>query len=169
MRSTKIRRLTALIALGIAASPLLASHADAGWPPPMSATAKDLADPSNWPNDPGYGYSANTDGQWNLYSFMPDIAHPRAGETASGMSVDMAWRLSIGDSSVKIAITDSGIKWDEDDLIEKAWLNYAELANHKPTHGDGSACGGAGVLASFDCNGDGILIVGDYKDTVNLK
>lgn len=135
----------------------------------MSATPKDLADPSSWPNDPGYGYSATTDGQWNLYSFMPDVAHPRAGETASGMSVDMAWRLSIGDPSVKIAITDSGIKWDEDDLIEKAWLNSAELMNHKPTHGDGSACGGSGALAGFDCNGDGVLTVSDYKDTVNLK
>src|SRR5690242_9986838 len=123
MRSTKTRVSTLLI-LGIAASPLLSSHADAAWPPSPSATPNDLADPSNWPNDPGYGYSAKGDGQWNFYSFMPQVAHPRPSETASGMSIDMAWRLSIGDPSVKIAITDSGIKWDEDDLIEKAWLNY---------------------------------------------
>ncbi len=54
------------------------------------------------------------------------------------MSVDMAWRLTIGDPSVKIVITDSGIKWDEADLIEKAFLNDKELANHKPQHADGT-------------------------------
>ena len=69
----------------------------------------DPADPANWPNDPGYGYNDSNDGQWNLYSFMPTTAtHVRSQETASGMSFDLAWRLTIGDPSILIAITDSG-------------------------------------------------------------
>ena len=170
MRSiTLLKRITVLSALCIAASPLVPGHASAGWPPPPNATAMDMADPANWPNDPGYGYSANNDGQWNLYSFIPTVAKlVRKEETASGMSVDLAWSVTTGDPSVVIAITDSGIKWDEDDLLDKAWLNVKELANHKPTHADGSACGGTGEFAGFDCNGDGIFSVSDYKDTLSL-
>jgi MYXO-CTERM domain-containing protein len=170
MRSVPLlKRLSLVLALGVAAGPLLPGHAAAGWPPAPNATSKDLADPANWPNDPGYAYSDSSDGQWNLYSFIPSVAkNIRPQETASGMSVDLAWRLTIGDPSVVIAITDSGIKWDEDDLIEKVWLNYKELANHKPLHADGTACGGTGELLGFDCNGDGVLTVSDYKDTPTL-
>src|SRR5215475_6981574 len=117
MRSfTLEKRLAAVALIGGVASSLVPGHASAGWPP-ATATAKDVADPSNWPNDPGYGWSAQSDGQWNLYGFMPSVATAvRKQETASGMSVDLAWRLTIGDDSVHIAITDSGIEWDNDDL-----------------------------------------------------
>jgi MYXO-CTERM domain-containing protein len=168
MRRTCLSRLTALIALGVVAMPLVPGDAQAGWPPPKEATPKELADPANWPNDPGYAYSDKSDGQWNLYSFIPSVSSPRPEETASGMSVDMAWRLSTGHDSVRIVVTDSGIEWDNDDLIEKAWLNDKELANHKPQHADGSACAGEGALAGFDCNGDGILTVSDYAESPTL-
>jgi MYXO-CTERM domain-containing protein len=169
MRRVRFTRLHVLLALTAAVTPLLVpADAAAGWPPAIDATPADLAKPVNWPNDPGYGYTASDNGQWNLYSFMPDTAHPRAAETASGMSVDLAWRLTIGDPAVKIVITDSGIKWDERDLIEKAYLNEKELANHKPKRADGTACGGDGALAGFDCNSDGVLSVSDYQDTPEL-
>src|SRR5512132_2216044 len=129
MRRVRVTRVPLLLALAAVATPLIVpADAAAGWPPGPDATPADLAKPENWPNDQGYGYTASHDGQWNMYSFMPDVAHPRPAETASGMSVDMAWRLTIGDPSVKIVVTDSGIKWDEDDLIEKAFLNDKELA-----------------------------------------
>ncbi len=156
----------------------LSQHANAGWPPPKDATRADVKDPANWPNDPGYGYVAadkasdRRDGQWNLYGFIPDRSKNapalRADEFASGMSVDLAWRNTIGDPRVKIAVLDSGIKWDEYDLANKAYLNAAELVNHKPHHADGSACSGAGELAGFDCNEDGVLSVLDYKDEPSL-
>ena len=171
MRSVPLlKRLSAVVVICAASSSLLPGHASAGWPPPPTATSKDVADPTNWPNDPDYAFSDTSNGQWNLYGFMPSAAKMvRPQETASGMSVDLAWRLTTGDDSVHIAITDSGIEWDSDDLIEKVWLNYKELGNHKPLHADGSACGGTGALAGFDCNGDGILTVSDYKDTPTLK
>ncbi|MFT3767117.1 MAG: S8 family serine peptidase [Minicystis sp.] len=170
MRSIPLlKRLTVLCALGVAASPLLPGHASAGWPPPPNATPATMADPANWPNDPGYAYSTTENGQWNLYSFMPSVSkNVRKEETASGMSIDLAWRLTVGDPSIVIAVTDSGIKWDEDDLLDKVYLNHRELVGHKPLHGDGTPCGGTGELAGFDCNGDGILTVSDYKDSPNL-
>jgi hypothetical protein len=171
-RTTRLWHLIALFTLTSGASSLVATHASAGWPPPENATPKDLMDPKNWPSDPGYGFSDTDDGQWNFYSFMPPAAPGvvrRPSETASGMSIDMAWRLTIGDPSVRIVVTDSGIQWDEEELADKAWLNAKELASHKPLHADGSACGGTGDLAGFDCNGDGVLSVNDYKDTPGLE
>jgi MYXO-CTERM domain-containing protein len=169
MRSLPLlRRVTALAALGVALSPLLPGDASAGWPPPPNATAQDLSNPQNWPNDPGYAFSDTTDGQWNFYSFIPSIAtNVRKAETASGMSIDLAWRYTIGDDSVVLAITDSGIEWDNNDLIDKVWLNMGELQNHKPNI-NGTPCGGTGALAGFDCNGDGIFSVSDYAQSNNL-
>ena len=171
MRGFRPRPLTSLLAIAAAAGALVPGAA-AGWPPPESATAADMADPASWPNDPGYGYSADDDGQWNYYSFIPTPSGsvtPRPEETASGMSIDLAWRLTTGDPRVRLAITDSGIEWDSDDLLEQVWINHGELANHKPLHADGTLCGGDGALAGFDCNGDGDLTVSDYRDTPSLQ
>jgi hypothetical protein len=173
MRRARLAHFPHLLALfalaAVAGSP---APADAQWPPPETATAEDMATPKYWPNDPGYGYSEDDDGQWNYYSFIPTpsgSAMPRPEEKASGMSIDLAWRLSTGDQRVRIAITDSGIEWDNADLIEQVWLNNKELAAHKPLHADDSPCGGDGDLAGFDCNGDGVLTVSDYAETASLK
>src|SRR6185437_6499997 len=171
MRSVRVlKRLSVVVALGVVASPLIQGDASAGWPPPPNATSKDMADPANWPNDPNYGFTDTSDGQWNFYSFIPSTAtHIRSQETASGMSIDLAWRHTIGDDSVHIAVTDSGIEWDDADLVDKVWLNPKELQNHKPTQADGSACGGTGELAVYDCNGDGVFSVSDYASSTNLS
>ncbi len=155
----------------------------AAWPPPATATPAQLKNPANWPNDPSYGYAASADpskrkrGQWNFYSFIPDRspgAPPiRPSETASGMSIDMAWRNTIGDDRVLISVLDCGIKWDDPNLAEKAYLNKGELQNHLPTHKDGSACAPLDPSKPgqdlFDCNGDGILTISDYADSPWLE
>jgi hypothetical protein len=167
MRNSRKNRLAALIPLALA-SALCPHDVAAEWPPAPDA---DMQDSANWPNDPDYGFGEGKDGQWNYYSFMPPAAPGvvrRAGETASGMSIDRAWRLTVGDPRVVLAITDSGIEWDALDLVEKAYLNHKELATHKPLHADDSKCGGAGELAGFDCNGDGTLTVNDYAETLPL-
>jgi hypothetical protein len=156
--------------------------ADAAWPPPLDATSEDMKNPANWPNDPAYGYVASEipkdrrDGQWTFYSFIPERspnAPPlRPGETASGMSIDLAWRHTTGDDRVLIAVLDSGIRWDEPDLIEKAYLNKGELRTHPPLKADGSACAPLDPAQPtqdlFDCNGDGIFTISDYADHPGL-
>jgi hypothetical protein len=150
------------------------------WPPPETATAADLATPTYWPDDPDYGYLASgkieerRKGEWNLFGFQPDRS-PNAGPLRpdevgkpSGMSADLAWRYTIGDPRVSIAILDSGIKWDDRELATKAFLNIRELAGHRPHDAQGKDCGGDGDLAGFDCNGDGFLSVADYADDPSL-
>jgi hypothetical protein len=149
-------------------------RARASWPPPPGATTQQLEDPANWPNDPDYGPHdstgkpafAGTGGTWQYWSWIPphDAQHPvRKQETAAGMSVDVAWTYTVGDPRVKIAVIDSGIKWDERELVHKAALNEKELANAKPLTASGAACGGTGDLAGFDCNGDGVFDLYDYE------
>jgi hypothetical protein len=50
--------------------------------------------------------------------------------------------------------------------VNKAALNIGELASEtaKPKTKDNAACGGSGALAGYDCNGDGIFNVADYRD-----
>src|SRR5688500_5534535 len=155
MRSPFLLRSFALTL--VAAGVVLAtrSHdASAAWPPPQGA---DMRDKSNWPND--------FNGRWNYISFFPERA-PNAPPLdsfdqklgAAGMSIDRAWTLTIGRPEVKIGVIDSGIEWDHPDLAVKAFINAAELTGDKlPKTAEGAACGGAGALAGYDCDGDGIF------------
>jgi MYXO-CTERM domain-containing protein len=124
---------------------------------------------ANWPNDPGYP------GDWNYFSFLPmqqpGTAAYNAADMAlgaAGMSIDKAWEYTIGDPTVTIMITDSGIEWEEPDLVNKFRLSVAELQNHKPLTSTGTACGGTGALAGYDCDGDGVLTVHDYVGSTTL-
>jgi len=48
------------------------------------------------------------------------------------------WDISIGDSSVVIAIVDVGVDIDHNDLIQKRWKNYAELNGETGVDDDGN-------------------------------
>ena len=130
------------------------------WPPARGA---DMTDPANWPDDPGY------QSDWNYWSWLPkQKGAPKPyvdGDVtlgASGIHADVAWTYTTGRPDVKIAVIDCGIKWDDGDLADKAYLSAAELAKHKPQNADGSACGGAGALGGYDCDGNGVFSVADY-------
>ena len=71
-----------------------------------------------------------------------------------GVRADTAWKYSTGDPSTAIAILDTGIRWQERDLVDKIHLNAAELPT--PQHADGTDC------SSDDCNNDGAFNVEDY-------
>src|SRR5690606_18194164 len=83
------------------------------------------------------------------------------------MSIDMAWRHTIGADQVLIAVLDSGIRWHDRDLIDKAYLNKAELPQ-PPLHEAGTRCAPLDPAQPtkhlYDCNGDGILTVSDYAE-----
>jgi hypothetical protein len=153
---------------------LLGRDARATWPPLESFSAADLAQPQNWPNDPDYGYGPDQDGSWPLYSFTPTQGGEprlRAAEQGkpAGMSVDSAWRWTIGEDAVRVVVVGSGIDWAEPDLRERVALNLGELATHLPLHADYSPCAGDGAMAGFDCNGDGIVTVSDWAETPTLQ
>ena len=167
-RNVVLRAAGALFALGLASLVFPTHGARAAWPPQPT---DDFTNPANWPNDPGYS------GRWNYWSFLPKqdqgtspylSADQKLG--ASGMSVDRAWALTTGSPNVRIAILDSGIEWDQPDLANKEWLNAAELKGvARPQDKNGVVCGGTGDLAGYDCNGDGIFNVADYRDDPRIS
>lgn len=120
------------------------------WPNPEADRA-DLKDPANWPDDPSYGYDIEGDGQscassaeqvcwsratggaWNYWSWVPPEAEQVEGfrseeqQLGAGTWADMAWRETTGDPRVVIAVLDSGIEWDNRDLVNQHYINRAEL------------------------------------------
>lgn len=121
-----------------------------GWPN-TSATRETLSDPANWPDDPNFGYDIsgtgsscigdglrcwtnNTGGQWNFWSWTPPqnaaVEGWRTEEDALGAGTwtDLAWTMTTGDRRVVIAVLDSGINWDEADLVNQHFINVQELS-----------------------------------------
>ncbi|MGI8462597.1 MAG: S8 family serine peptidase [Solirubrobacterales bacterium] len=72
----------------------------------------------------------------------------------SGVRADVAWKYSIGRPDIKIAILDTGIEWQNTELVNKIALNEDELP--LPKVALGTDC------ADYDCNGDGAFNVRDY-------
>lgn len=77
---------------------------------------------------------------------------PQCAQIA-GVRADTAWKYSPGSPGVAIAILDTGIRWQEPELVDKIHLNAAELP--APQQANGSSCGD-------DCNSDGAFNVEDY-------
>ena len=122
-RSSTLRLLAAIVGVPLVCATL--RDARASWPP---AVGSDLTNPANWPNDPDYT------NRWDYFSYLPRqasgaIAYLDADQElgASGMSIDRAWEYTVGSPAVKIAVIDSGIEWEEPDLIDQVWLNAGEL------------------------------------------
>ena len=170
----RVRSSAAVVALGSALAFTLGLWGvhDAGastWPPPKGT---DMSNPANWPNDPGY----TTD--WNYWSWLPK---PIAGSRgyvdadkllgASGMHIDQAWTYTTGRPDVKIAIIDCGIEWNHADLANKAYLSAAELSGtHRPQTAMGAPCAALSPAnLGYDCDGDGVFTVADYRDDPRIS
>ena len=94
---------------------------------------------------------------WNLISSLPEAwSSVRAEERAlgPGLWADRAWRRSVGSPNVLIAVLDSGIHWDERDLVNKHFLHRGELPLPQDAEGV--------EAADYDLNGDGVFDVRDY-------
>src|SRR5256884_2772291 len=124
--------------------------------------------PEMAPNDPRYAADicppANDcfgpTGQWNLLGFNDDVPTTSA---ASGISADLAWRVTTGGPDAVIAILDSGVDYDHEDLRDKIWLNRGELP---PPAGP---CCTAPIEDPWDCNADGVFNVQDYACDARVR
>ena len=121
-----------------------------------------LAFPDGPPNDPDYdrwetGESGESffDEQWELRSTTPRGV--RLTTQTSGLSADLAWKLTTGRRDVVVAILDSGIRWGDRDLVNQYYLNRKELPEPQDAQGHAQA----GV---YDRNGDGAFDVRDYAE-----
>jgi len=101
------------------------------------------------PNDPDYP------GSWEFRSDIPEQIdrskmHPsELALGAIGFSLDRAWQQTIGRPEVLIAVLDSGIRWEDRELVRKLHLNRGELP--RPVGAD-----------DHDRNGDGRFNIDDY-------
>ncbi|MBR9976348.1 MAG: S8 family serine peptidase [Bacteroidetes bacterium] len=82
--------------------------------------------------------------------YTPD--DPRFAEQYQHLNVQakQAWDISTGDSTVVIAIVDSGVLWNHEDLYENMWVNPAEDID-----GDGRYT--AADIDSIDNDGNGYV------------
>jgi hypothetical protein len=90
--------------------------------------------------------------------YDPSVANnPQELNGVKGAATNRAWEVTTGRPDTIIAVTDSGIRWDENhpELVNKFWLNRGEL----PVPG-GTSKGGS--LQSYDVNHDGVFNVKDY-------
>lgn len=103
-------------------------------------------------------------GEWKYTSCRSGMPHldndPAQLFGVTGMSVDQAWRYTTGRPDVIIAVTDSGIYWEDPEVRNKAYLNLGELPT--PTGGPKGS-----PYADYDTNGDGIVSVDDYTGVVD--
>ncbi|MEC9073408.1 MAG: S8 family serine peptidase, partial [Myxococcota bacterium] len=119
------------------------------------------------PNDGGF------QGQWNLWSFVPGPHMPdhcpdwmredwtgnpdfRQEEIAlgTGIHADRAWQVTPGDRRAIVAVLDSGVYWDNQDLVNKYYLNKGELGGCLPPAVEGAD--------DFDTDGSGWFDIRDY-------
>ncbi len=127
----------------------------------------------NTPNDPRFDCAESDDEdaarcadfwkeQYQLFGFAPDGTEhsaiyregPAIGKPqVSGVSVDLAWKTTIGSPDVVVAVLDTGIRWDNPRVRRQIWINRGELP--RPMAGDVEA-------ADWDADGDGAFTVDDY-------
>ncbi len=97
---------------------------------------------------------------WNVLSYIPADQQTNIQESelelGSGNRLDKALRYHTGRFDVSVGIMDSGIDWSHKDLVNKYFLNAAELP--VPQRADGLEA------SSHDANEDGIFNIEDYLE-----
>ncbi len=108
---------------------------------------------------------SDLNGEWSYLSYVPETATdsvlPGLADFGSGHSTDRAWRTTTGRWDVAIAVADSGISWDEQDLVNKIRLNTAELP--LPQLEDGTEAD------DYDVDGNGLVNIEDYAQDPRLS
>jgi Subtilase family/RTX calcium-binding nonapeptide repeat (4 copies) len=85
-----------------------------------------------------------------------DAGDPQCSQIG-GVRADTAWKYSTGSPKVVDAILDTGIRWQDPELVDQVHLNKGELP---VPNGPCSAPAGD----PYDCNDDGVFNVEDYAD-----
>ena len=73
-----------------------------------------------------------TDAQYYKQWAMQNNGNIPFTASKKGADIDMekAWAIEQGDSSVIVAIIDTGVKWDHPDFAGRIWVNYEEVPNN---------------------------------------
>jgi len=88
---------------------------------------------STFPNDP-YGPKPAPDGgkQWHLNNIGQD---PPGGTSGADIDAPEGWDIQTGSTEIIVAVIDTGVDYEHEDLADNMWVNEAEL-NGIPDHDD---------------------------------
>ena len=130
------------------ASPLVPGDAAAGWPPPRPPPRRTWPTRRTGRTTRATASPTTSDGQWNLYSFIPvdrDDGAP-AGDGRPACRSTSPGGYTIGDDRGRTSpITDSGIEWDNDrPRREGLAQRQASSRTTSRTHADGTRLRGHG-------------------------
>lgn len=116
------------------------------------------------PSDPSFAL------QWGLQNDASTV-QPAATSPAHDADIDApyAWRQTTGSASTRIAVLDSGVDLDHEDLATKVVASYNATRSRTldDKYGHGTAV--AGVAAARTDNGVGIAGVGYSSSLMNVK
>jgi subtilisin family serine protease len=73
------------------------------------------------PNDPFF------DEMWGLYNSGPNTTEVKAGADIAALR---AWDLTTGSENVVVAVIDTGVYLQHEDLAPNSWINVGEIANN---------------------------------------
>ncbi len=108
------------------------------------------------------------EGDWNLSSTLPPSVSPEQipedqRALGSGLWADRAWATTTGRTDVVIAVLDSGIQWDNRDLLNKHFIHVGELPAEAASP-DPECVPEAQRLNLFDCDGNGVVNIADWAN-----
>ncbi|MES2885564.1 MAG: S8 family serine peptidase [Pseudomonadota bacterium] len=94
---------------------------------------------------------------------------PKMGEgQVSGVSADSAWKVSIGRFDATVAVTDTGIRWNNNGVRLRVRLNEKELPRPRNAAGTVLTNPSDVIFNGYDVNGDGAFNVMDYNDDARV-
>ena len=107
--------------------------------------------------------------QWGLDNDGQIYKDPLSGTVDADIDAPEAWDITTGSSDVKIAILDTGIDKDHDDLASKivANVNFTNSRTVDDKYGHGTHV--AGIAAAITNNGTGVAGVGYNSTLLNVK
>jgi subtilisin family serine protease len=73
--------------------------------------------------------------QWGLYNNGTFSLSPAVED--ADIDMELAWDTEQGDTSIVVAILDTGTKWDHPELEGRIWVNYNETLNGSDDDGNG--------------------------------
>ncbi len=144
---------SAVIALFLSAGAtiLLPGDAAAELPLPLQPGCGDTEDLAGCPRD-----GTN----WTYANFMPSSilaqVRPQEHDLGMGNGIYPAWQISTGVWHAVVAVADSGVHWDDGNMVRKFFLNVGELPPPQDENGQSDG--------TYDLDGNGLVNISDYED-----
>jgi serine protease len=130
------------------------------------ALAEYQADPAVTVAEPDYSLSSSTVPDNPMFDQQSDLLNTGQGGGTPGDDIDVtnAWSVTTGSASTVVAVMDTGIDYDQQDLYENIWINQAEIPKSRLA----PSLGGTNPNGIQDYYHDGYVSWQDLNDPRNI-